>query len=40
MNCNKIYMLKDGKIIDSGTHEELMKNNKTHQRQYISELKS
>jgi len=40
MNCNKIYMLKDGCISDCGTHEELLKNNKEYQKLYISEVKS
>ena len=37
-NCNKIYMLSDGKIVDSGTHNELMKNNKAYQKLYKSEI--
>lgn len=39
MNCNKIYLLKDGKIIDSGTHKQLLKNNKDYQKLYNSETK-
>jgi len=37
MNCNKIYMLDKGKIVDSGTHKELLKNNKEYQKLYNSE---
>ncbi len=40
MNCNKIYMLENGKIVDSGTHKELLKNNKEYQKLYNSEAKS
>ena len=40
MNCNRIYMLENGKIIDSGTHKELLKNNKEYQKLYNSEARS
>ena len=40
MNCNRIYMLDKGKIVDSGTHKELLKNNKTYQKLYNSEDKN
>lgn len=39
MNCNRIYMLDKGKIVDSGTHKELLKNNKAYQKLYNSESK-
>lgn len=39
MNCNKIYMLDKGKIVDSGTHKELLKNNKEYQKLYNLESK-
>ena len=39
INCNKIYMLDNGKIVDSGTHKELLKNNKQYQKLYNSETK-
>jgi len=39
INCNKIYMLDNGKITDSGTHKELLKNNKQYQKLYNSEIK-
>jgi len=39
INCNKIYILDKGKIIDSGTHKELLKNNKSYQKLYNSESK-
>ena len=40
MNCNKIYMLDKGKIVDSGTHKELLKNNKNYQKMYNLEIKN
>jgi len=40
MNCNKIYMLDKGRIIDSGTHKQLLKNNKEYKKLYNSESKS
>jgi len=40
MNCNKIYMLDKGQIVDSGTHKELLKNNKNYQKLYNSESKN
>ena len=40
MNCNKIYMLDKGQIVDSGTHKELFKNNKNYQKMYNSEFKN
>lgn len=40
MNCNRIYMLENGKIVDSGTHKELLKNNKEYQKLYNSEARS
>ena len=39
INCNRIYMLEDGKISDSGTHDELLKNNKNYQKLYNTETK-
>ena len=39
MSCNKIYMLNKGKIIDSGTHKELLENNKEYQKLYNLEMK-
>lgn len=36
--CNRIYILDNGKIIDSGTHKELIKRNKEYQKLYSSEL--
>ena len=40
INCNKIYMLDKGQIIDSGTHKELLHNNKNYQKLYNSEIKT
>ena len=39
MNYNKIFMLENGKIVDSRTHKELLKNNKEYQKLYNSEAK-
>ena len=39
MNCNRIYMLDNGKIVDFGTHEELIKSNKEYRKLYNSESK-
>ena len=39
MNCNKIYILENGNIKASGTHNELLKNNKEYQKLYNSESK-
>ena len=36
---NKIYMLNKGKIVDSGTHKELLENNKEYQKLYNLEMK-
>lgn len=40
VNCDKIFILENGKMTDSGTHEELLKNNKQYQKLYNSESKS
>jgi len=40
MNCNKIYMLDKGKIVDCGTHNELLKNNDNYKKMYNSEAKN
>ena len=39
MNCNRIYMLNDGRIVDSGTHKELLKKNKEYKKLYNTESK-
>ena len=31
VNCNKIMIVEEGKISDSGTHEELINRNRTYQ---------
>ena len=36
---DKIYVLIDGKIVDSGTHKELVKRNKFYQEVYLLEEK-
>ena len=38
INCDKIFFIDDGKIIDSGTHKELMKKNKDYKKLYESEI--
>lgn len=40
INCNRIYILDKGKIVDSGTHKDLLKNNKMYQKLYNSEAKA
>lgn len=38
VNCNKIFILEDGKISGSGTHQELIKNNKYYKQLCETEL--
>lgn len=38
VNCNKIFILEDGKITDSGTHQELLKSNKYYKKLCETEL--
>ena len=33
-SCSKIYVMDDGKIVGSGTHDELLNNNKYYQELY------
>ena len=40
VNCSCIYMVDDGKIIDSGTHDYMMKNCKKYKNLYKIEKKS
>ena len=37
-DCNKIYVLNDGKIVGSGIHDELLKENKYYKKLYESEI--
>ena len=37
VNCNRIYMVENGKIIDSGTHDYMMKNCKQYKNLYKNE---
>ena len=39
MNCNRIYILDKGQITASGTHKELLKNNKEYKKLYNSEAR-
>ena len=38
VNCNKIFILENGEILDAGTHNELYKNNKYYQKLCETEL--
>lgn len=38
VNCDKIFMLDDGKIIDSGSHKELLSSNKEYKKLCNNEL--
>ena len=38
LNCDKIFVIDKGKIIDLGTHEELLKRCKLYKKLYESEL--
>ena len=39
INCDKIFYIEDGKVLDSGTHEELLKRCKKYKKLYESEIK-
>lgn len=39
INSDKIMIIDDGKVIDTGTHEELLKTNKEYKKLYEMELK-
>lgn len=39
INCDRIYFLEDGKVIDSGTHNELLKRCTSYKKLYESEIK-
>jgi ABC-type multidrug transport system fused ATPase/permease subunit len=38
VNCNRIMILEDGKIIDQGTHKELLERSNTYQTLYKTEM--
>ena len=38
INCDKIFFIDNGRVVDSGTHEELMKKNKEYKKLYESEI--
>lgn len=40
MNADKIFVVDNGKIIDSGTREYLLKNSRTFKKLYKTELES
>ena len=39
INCDKIFYIDDGKVLDSGTHQELLKRCKAYKNLYESEIK-
>ena len=39
INCDRIMLIEDGKIIDEGTHNELLKTNKTYKKLCETEIK-
>ena len=39
-NADKIFVIDGGKIVDSGTHSELLKNSKAYKKLYAEELES
>ncbi len=39
LNCDKIFVIDDGKVIDSGSHEQLLKRCKQYKKLYESEIK-
>ena len=39
LNCDKIFFIDKGKVLDSGTHEELLKTCKKYKNLYESEIK-
>ena len=39
VNCDKIYYISNGKVIDSGTHSELLKTCNEYKHLYESEIK-
>ena len=38
VNCKRIMLIDDGRIVASGTHKELLKNNKNYRKLYETEL--
>ena len=39
INSDKIMMIDDGQVVATGTHEELLQNNKDYKKLYNMELK-
>lgn len=39
INSNRLIFIEDGKVVDTGTHKELLKKNKSYQKLYELELK-
>ena len=38
IDSDRIIMIEDGKVIDEGTHEKLLKSNEAYQKLYKKEL--
>ena len=38
VNCDKIMLLEDGRIVDEGNHKELLSRNITYQTLYKTEI--
>jgi ABC-type multidrug transport system fused ATPase/permease subunit len=39
LNCDKIFFVENGKVIDSGTHKQLLKKCIQYKKLYESEIK-
>lgn len=39
LNCDKIFFIDKGKVLNSGTHEELLKKCEEYKKLYESEIK-
>ena len=38
INCDRILLIEDGKVVDCGTHSYLLKNNKTYKKLCETEI--
>lgn len=36
-DCDTIHLIKDGRVISSGTHQELLESSETYRKLYVSE---
>ena len=39
LNANKIYVIESGKILEHGTHDDLLKNSQTYKNFYEKQLR-